>query len=122
MDALSHRAHGAFDYIFVAVLALAPLLLPLGPVAALICYTVAIAHLVLSLLTDYPLGAARILPFSVHGALEALTAGFLIAAPWLFGFSEPMAPRAFFVGSGLTLGVVWLLTSFRPTRPAQAAE
>lgn len=113
MNGLSARAHGAFDYLFVAALALAPLLLPLGPTAALICYTVAVAHLLVSLITDYDMGAARVIPFAVHGGIEAAISAFLIASPWLFGFDESFASRAFFVSAGLGLGAVWLLTRYR---------
>lgn len=116
MNGLSTRAHGALDYIFVAALALAPLLLPLGATAALICYTVAVGHLLVSLLTDYPMGAARVIPFGVHGGIEALLSAFLIASPWLFGFEECFASRAFFVAAGLGLGAVWLLTRYRVER------
>jgi hypothetical protein len=126
MNAISTRAHGALDYIIIAVLALAPLLLPLGGTAAALCYVVAIVYLILSLLTDYPLGAARLIPFWVHRAVEAMIAVFMIAAPWLFDFPHAGkgvdVARAFFVIMGILIGLLALLSRRRPASlPGQGA-
>jgi len=41
-----------------------------------------------SLVTDYELGALRILPMTLHLGLDGLAGAFLAVSPWLFGFDE----------------------------------
>lgn len=112
MKLLSPRHHGYVDYAVVVVLALAPLALRLDPVPTAVCYVAAVAHLVATLLSDQPLGAARKIPFSVHGALETSLAAALLASPWLFGFSAELPARTFFVVTGLALVLVALGTRY----------
>jgi len=61
----------------------------------------------LSLMTKYPLGAAKLIPFKVHGVIEA-TAGMMTAgAPWMFGFARDKNATLTHLISGLgTLAVV----------------
>jgi hypothetical protein len=112
MKLLSARHHGYVDYAVVVVLALAPLALRLEPVPTAVCYVAAVAHLVVTLLSDQPLGAARKIPFSVHGALETSLSAVLLASPWLFGFSAEIVSRTFFVVMGLALLLAALGTNY----------
>ncbi|WP_437733069.1 hypothetical protein [Sorangium sp. So ce1335] len=121
MKLLSPRHHGYIDYAAVALLALAPLALRFGTVPTSVCYVTALAHLVVTLLSDHPLGAARKIPFAVHGAVEFSIAVGLLAAPWLFGFSAELPARTFFVAAGIALLLVVLATSYTAgilSRPA----
>ena len=113
MKFLDPRTHGYLDYLAVAVVALAPTLFGFGGVAATICYVVAAMQLGMSLLTAYPLGAAKVIPFTVHGAVELVVAIALVAAPWLFAFSSEDAARNFFIVSGLGLLAVYLVTNYK---------
>lgn len=113
MKFLDPRTHGYLDYAAVALLALAPTLLGFAGVAATICYVVAAMQLGMSLLTAYPLGAAKVIPFPIHGAIELVVAIALVAAPWLFGFSTVDAARNFFIVSGLGLVGVYLVTNYK---------
>lgn len=113
MKILSPRVHGFLDYGVVALLLLAPSLFGFAGVPATICYVLAVTQAAMSLLTAYPLGLAKILPFSIHGAIEALTSVFVLASPWIFGFAENYAARNFFIASAVGLGVVWLVTDYR---------
>jgi hypothetical protein len=67
----------------------------------------------MSLLTAYPLGAAKIIPFTVHGSIEAATSVLLVIAPFLFGFSDIPSARNFFIIGGIALFAVWLTTNYR---------
>ena len=113
MKILSPRVHGYLDYGVVALLLLAPSLFGFAGVPATICYVLAVAHAAMTLLTAFPLGLAKIIPFSIHGAIELLASVFLLAAPWIFEFSAVPAARNFFVASGVALAVVWLITDYR---------
>jgi hypothetical protein len=112
MKLLSPRIHGYIDIVFVVALTLAPMLLRFGPAAAAICYSTAAIHLVVSLMTDYPLGVAKRIPFYVHGAVEFAIGVGLLGAPWLFAFSELIVARNFFVVTGLAVVLIFAMTSY----------
>jgi hypothetical protein len=115
---LSPRVHGYLDYLVVLTFALAPSLFRFGGTAAIICYSLAGVQLVMSLLTAYPISVAKIIPFTVHGALEAIVAVALIAMPWLFGFHTDYAARNFFIVAGVGIGIVWVLTDYKAEKTA----
>lgn len=114
MKLLSPRVHGFLDYLVVVFLLLAPSLFGFRGIAATLCYVLAPIQLVMSLLTDYPLGIAKVIPFPVHGAVELIVALGLIVMPWIFGFSIFAMQRNFFIASGVGLGLVWLVTNYVP--------
>jgi len=113
MKLLAPRPHGYIDYLAVIALALAPTLFGFAGVPAAICYILAVVQLTMSLLTAYPLGVVKLIPFPVHGGVELLTALFLIAAPWLFRFHVVDAARNFFIVSAIGLLLVYLVTNYR---------
>ncbi len=119
MKLLSPKIHGYLDYAAVAVLFLAPTLFGFSGVAATLCYVIGATQLAMSLVTAYPLGAVKLMPFTVHAGIELATAIFLVAAPFLFGFADQTAARNFFLVSGIGLGLVWLVTNYRAV-PADA--
>jgi hypothetical protein len=113
MKILAPRTHGIIDYLAVFGLALAPTLFGFGGIPATLCYALAVVHLLMSLLTAYPLGAAKIIPFPVHGGIEVVVSIFLVAAPWIFAFANVPAARNFFVASAAALLLVYLVTNYR---------
>ena len=112
--------HGVLDYLTCAFFVLAPSLFNLDGTYATICYVLAGGYFVVSLLTNMPLGAARVIPFPVHGKLELVSGLIFIASPWLFGFAdENETARNLFVGAGLVFLVVYFLTDwYAQTRKA----
>jgi hypothetical protein len=83
---ITPRTHGAIDYVSGAALVAAPALLGLGGTRAGRALRAAGAtHAAYSLLTRYPLGAAKVLPYRGHLALDAVAATGLAASPWLLG-------------------------------------
>jgi hypothetical protein len=110
---LSPRVHGYIDYGSVVFLLLSPMLFGFGGVPATLCYLFAGALLVLSLITAYPLGVAKVVPFTIHGLIEAVSAVGLVLAPFLFGFSDVVAARNFFLVAGVALGIVFLVTNYK---------
>jgi hypothetical protein len=111
MNLLSPRAHGYVDYAIVALLVIAPLSLGFDVTPAVVCYMTALAHVIVSLLTDYPLGASRQIPFPVHGAIELSFGAVLVAAPWVFRFSQAPA-RSFSIFSGISVLLLVLATTY----------
>jgi hypothetical protein len=110
---LSPRVHGYLDYAVVLLLALAPTLFGFSGTPAALCYIVAILQMGMSLMTSYPLGLARVIPFTLHGAIELVAAIGLILSPYLFDFGTVDAARNFFIISGVALAGVWLTTDYK---------
>ncbi len=82
--------HGALDYLASAVNLAFPRLLGLraAPGAALVPRVDGLAGAGYSLITDYELGALKVLPMPAHLALDAAKGVFMAASPWLFGFAK----------------------------------
>lgn len=113
MKLLSPKVHGVLDYLAGAALLLAPVLFGITGIAATLLYVFGVVHLAMSIMTDYPLGIAKLIPFPFHGGVELATAIFFIAAPWLFGFADQNVAQALFLAFGGTLGLVWLTTNYK---------
>ncbi len=90
MRVLSTRTHGVMDYLSGGMLLSAPRLLGLTDVpASARAFRLAGGGAALySLLTDYELGAVRVLPMPVHLAMDAASGALLASSPWLFGFAS----------------------------------
>jgi hypothetical protein len=119
MKVISDTAHGILDYLTVAIFALAPGILGLTGFAALVSYALAAIHLIMTLLTNMPLGVVKIIPMRLHALVEMLVGPVLVVAalvlPTLLGDK-----REFFLAMGLVILAVWFLSSYR--RPAAAPQ
>jgi hypothetical protein len=106
---LTPRLHGYLDYVTVAVFALAPALVGLDGWAATLSYVLAGVHLAMTLATAFPLGIARLVPFPLHGMVEAVVAVALVALGLLLFDGDA---RVFFVAMGLVIAAVWATTDY----------
>ncbi len=113
MRFISPLIHGFLDVIVVLAFLAAPGVLDFNGAPRIACYTLAAVHLALTLLTAFPMGLLKVIPFTIHGAIEATVAPLLLIAPWVLGFGDVPRPRAFFIVSGLAIGAVWLTTNYR---------
>ena len=82
--------HGVLDYATGSALLAAPELFRLKevPSAALTPRLVGAGATAYSLMTDYELGAVRLLPMPVHLALDAMSGALLATSPWLLGYAK----------------------------------
>jgi hypothetical protein len=92
MRFLPTSVHAVMDYLGGLVLLLAPLLWlndPDVPQAA-VWTPVILGALMLaqSLITDYELSLANLLPMSAHLGMDFLAGVVLALSPWMFGFAE----------------------------------
>jgi len=110
---LTPRVHGYLDYGAVLLLALAPTLFGFSGTPAALCYVFAILQGGMSLMTAYPLGMAKVIPFTIHGGIESGAALFLFASPWIFGFNDLSAARNFFLAAAIGLGCVIAVTNYK---------
>jgi SPW repeat len=113
MSVLTPRAHGYLDYLTVVLFAGAPSVLALSGLPATLAYVLAAVHLVLTLVTHFPLGVAKLVPLPAHGAIELIVAVALVALPWLLGFAGDETARWFYVVMGIVIFVVWLLSRYK---------
>ena len=90
MQMISTRTHGFVDYVVGIILLIAPYVLGFadGTAAQWVPMALGAATIIYSLLTDYELGAVRVLPMPVHLALDGLSGLLLLTSPWLFGFAD----------------------------------
>src|SRR5512141_2209184 len=70
MDLLNARLHGFLDLVTVGVFLLAPFFFGLGGYVAAVAWGLAVVHLLMTLLTRFPLGLVKLIPFPIHGAVE----------------------------------------------------
>jgi hypothetical protein len=114
MKVLSPRVHGMLDYGTIALFALAPTIFNFDGPYATACYVLAAGYLLITLMTDFPMGVMRLIPFPMHGGLELVSGLALLAAPFLFGFHDDNhEARNFFMGMGILFLGSWLLTDWR---------
>ena len=93
---------------------LAPFLFGLGGYVAAVAWALAVVHLVMTLLTRFPLGLVKVVPFPVHGAVELVVGVVLVlAVPRLLRAGPGSPARTFFIGAGVAILVVWVLTRYR---------
>jgi hypothetical protein len=112
--------HGLIEYVAAVAFIAAPFVLDFASDSATaVSVVVGVVVLVVAATTDGPTSLVDQLPVSVHVALDYALALFLIAAPFLFGFTDEEAPTAFFIAIGVLHLLVTIGTRFRaPDRPA----
>ncbi|MBW3548275.1 MAG: hypothetical protein KY452_09115 [Actinobacteria bacterium] len=98
--------HGVAEYMAGVLLVVAPFLFAFrADTATVLSVAAGVVVLVVAATTRGPTGLVKHLPISAHVALDYVLAVFLVASPYLFGFSDETAPTTLF----LALGVVHLL-------------
>jgi hypothetical protein len=71
----------------------------------------AAVHLLLTLITAFPLGAAKLVPFNLHGAVE-LVVSIALALLGVFYFGLEGVNGVFYLAAGIVIFLVWLLTAY----------
>ena len=82
--------HAFLDYPVALSLMAVPFLLQLGsshPLALWLAVGTGVAAFILTLFTDHKLGVFRVLPYSVHLAVDGLVGVVFLLAPGVFGFT-----------------------------------
>lgn len=105
--------HGYLDYLTVIIFLLAPSLLGLSGLAGTLAYVLAVIHLAMTLITDFPLGVVKLVPFRIHGWVEKIVGPVLLLTPFLLGFEG--TARIFYFVIGATIIVVGILTDYEAT-------
>ena len=84
------RIHGAIDYLTGLGLIMAPFVLGFADdgAAQWVPMLLGVAILIMSIMTDYELSLAKVIPMPLHLGVDALGGLLLAASPWLFGFAD----------------------------------
>jgi hypothetical protein len=114
--AIGGLSHGLIDYLMVILLAIGPGVAGFHGHQALLCYALAIVHLLLTIVTRFPLGVFKIVSFLVHGAIEVIVGVLVIILPWISNFSAGVHSRNFFVGIGILILIIFAMTDYRGLR------
>lgn len=121
MRFLSTRVHGMIDYATGGLLLIAPWLFGFadGSAAQWVPMVLGASIIVMSLITDYELSLARIIPLGAHLAVDGLGGALLAVSPWLFGFADRIYWPHLIIGIA-EIGVS-LITRTRPGTESGAA-
>jgi hypothetical protein len=122
MRILDARIHGVLDLIMVLMFLLGPLLFGLGGSPAAIAYTLAIVHLVMTLLTRFPMGRWKVIPFPLHGIVELIVGVALLILPSYAGYAPGSPARRFYLGMGAVILIVWALTAYGAEKSTAVAN
>jgi hypothetical protein len=110
------RTHGIIDYCHAAIFFGAAIFLARrNRRAATAALATGAFILTESLLTDYPLGAKKVLPFETHGQVDSALTASSFMMPKLFGFSGTSAAQIFKI-NGFVEGVVVGMTDWNSER------
>ena len=121
MRILSARIHGMLDFVVVVLFLLGPLVMGLGGSPAAISYTLAIVHLLVTLMTRFPAGRWKTIPFVIHGIIELIVGVVLLILPSFEGYSPGSPARRFYLFMGGFILIVWALTAYQG-RDAEASN
>jgi hypothetical protein len=106
--------HAIADYAVGALLIIVALAVGGSSGAVGTGVVVGITVLAVSMLTKYPLGVVKVLPFTVHSAGDYLAAALLLGAPWVLNFADGDGGlTAFYAAGGIAVLAVSLITNYQ---------
>ncbi|HJQ70621.1 MAG TPA: SPW repeat protein [Blastocatellia bacterium] len=115
MKVLKPLPHSILDYAWAGTMMAAPWLFGFSKnkKATINCVSAGAGIMGLSLMTKYPLGALKLIPFPTHGVIEAIAGGLTAADPWILGFSGNKRAKWTHVVAGLSTLAVVAITDYR---------
>jgi hypothetical protein len=116
MKIISPRVHGYLDYVTVVVFLLAPMVIGLTGIPAMLAYALAGVHLVMTLATDFSLSIVKLIPLAIHGWVERVVGPLLVLLSFIPGFAINTPARIFYLLIGIIIILVGLLTDYRTTQ------
>ena len=118
-------AHGMIENVAAALFIAAPFLFAFDDgTATAVSIVAGVVILVVTASTALPTGLIKSIPVQAHAVIDFALAAVLIAAPFLFGFSDDGTATAFFIVLGVVHLLLTIATRFvsesRPPRPRRA--
>lgn len=112
MKILSSKAHGIIDYLFAFFLLASPTIFQMEGNLCTITYVSGAAHLAITLLTDFEMGAIKVIPFRIHGLIELPVAAALAAIAYWFNNMGNMFGFYLYAALAAVVIIVFLITDF----------
>jgi hypothetical protein len=119
MKRLGPNAHAVIDYLCLPPYFVLPRILGWERRTALSTYPVGAFHTLLTLFTNYPLGLVKLIPYTVHGAIEYASVLHLLAWPFVMRFPERSA-RGYYILASISLLAACLMTDYRALEKRRA--
>ena len=90
MNIITRKIHAVLDYLSAIMFIILPWAFNFQElkIATQIIVGAGILIAIMSAMTDYEGGLARLIPMSIHLNMDIMLGVLLIASPWLFGFSD----------------------------------
>lgn len=110
---INSRIHGIIDYVVVVFLWASPTMFGLPETTATITYALGAIHLVLTLLTDFEVGAIKVIPFRIHGWIELAVSLLLVGVAFYLGSLEGVVARNYYLGFATAVFLTWLITDYQ---------
>ena len=105
--------HGVVDYGFAALLIASSFIFAFDDdTATWLSVGLGVLVLIIAACTSWTAGIIKSIPVAAHVMLDLLTALFLIAAPFLFGFTDDGNATAFFIVAGVADLLLAIATRF----------
>lgn len=115
--------HAIADYAVGALLIVAALAVGGSGAAVATGVVVGAVVLVVSMLTKYPLGVVKVLPFTLHSAGDYLAAALLFVAPFALSFSDSDGGlTALYIAAGVAVVAVSLITNYQYSDTAEVVQ
>ena len=106
--------HAIADYAVAGTLIVVAALVGGSTEAVAAGITIGVVVLVVSMLTRYPLGVVKVLPFTIHSAGDYLAATLLVVSPFALGFDgSDSGLTAFYIAAGAAVLAVSLVTNYQ---------
>ena len=120
---ISAFVHGVIEYVAGAFFIVAPFLFDFDSDAArALSIVLGVGILIVTASSDLPTGLSKTLPVTIHAVIDLVLAVFLIAAPFVFGFSGKTGPTAFFIVLGVAHLLLTIGTRYLPPREQSKAH
>lgn len=113
--------HGVLEYVAGVVFIAAPFVLGFDSGAAIaVAIIVGVLLILVAATTEGPTSLVNTLQIQLHVLLDYALGVFLVASPFLFGFSDETAPTAFFIAIGIVHLLMTIATRFKPRERPEA--
>ncbi|MEO7444661.1 MAG: hypothetical protein ABIT96_01195 [Ferruginibacter sp.] len=105
--------HGILDYVLIIFLLASPAIFGMTGILATFTYGLGIVHLLLTILTAFPLGLIKVIPFRIHGIIEVVVSIFLALMAFWFYNQGNVLGFYFYMVMAIIIMIVFILTNFR---------
>ena len=113
MKFISPKIHGLIDYLSVIFLFISPTLFGFTGLVGIFTYALGAVHLLLTILTNYPLGIVKVIPVTAHASIELLAGVALIVLAYMLFADNAEGSKLYYVIFGTVILLTWLVTDYK---------